>query len=39
MKGDYDNDGSDSDLREGNETEGKSEIFYRYSEPRPQNSK
>ena len=49
MKGDDDNDGSGSDSRGGNETEGKSEIFYRYSgpmtslglgiDPRPQNSK
>ena len=49
MKGDDDNDGSGSDWREKNETEGKSEIFYRYSgpmtslglrmDPRPQDSK
>ena len=49
MKGDDDNDGSGSDSREKNETEGKSEIFYRYSgpmtslglgiDPRPQDSK
>ena len=31
LKGDDDNDGSGSDSRGGNETEGKSEIFYRYS--------
>ena len=31
LKGDDDNDGSGSDWREGNKTEGISEIFYTYS--------
>ena len=32
-KGDDDNDGSGSDSPGGKETEGESEIFYRYSGP------
>ena len=49
LKGDDDNGGSGSDFPGGNETEGKSKIFYRYSgpmtslglgkDPRPQDSK